>query len=130
MEIQVPLINLEVFLYVVYINKLQAALNSASFELGTTCHFWSIFFAKRGQKIHKNITRDISITIKTISISLSSLQQHTTDEKEKRAPVVALSWSLFAPLYIVFSLCVFFLVHFWSLKKDRAFVVNIFPFQR
>jgi len=25
---------------------------------------------------------------------------------------------------------VFFLVHFWSLKKDRAFVVNIFPFQR
>jgi len=40
-EIQVPLINLEVFSYVVYINKLQAALNSASFELGTTldCNF-------------------------------------------------------------------------------------------
>ena len=52
--------------------------------------FWSIFRAKRGQKIHENITRDISITIKTISISLSSLQQHTTEERE-RAPVVALS---------------------------------------
>jgi hypothetical protein len=40
-EIQVPLINHEVFSYVVYINKLQAALNSASFELGTTldCNF-------------------------------------------------------------------------------------------
>jgi len=35
-------------------------------------------------------TRDISTNIKTISISLSSLQQHTTEERE-RAPVVALS---------------------------------------
>ena len=86
--------------------------------------------------MHKNITREIYPLpyIKTISISLSSLQQHaTTEEKEREREHHR--WSRFRGLFLhltysVFSLCVFFLVHFWSLKKDRAFVVNIFPFQR
>ena len=64
----------------------------------------------------KHHTRDISIARKTISISLSSLQQHaTTEEKEREREstvVVALSWSLFAPHIIVCFLCA---CSFWSI---------------
>ena len=64
----------------------------------------------------KHQTRDISIARKTISISLSSLQQHaTTEEKEREREstvVVALSWSLFAPHIIVCFLCA---CSFWSI---------------
>ena len=68
--------------------------------------------------MHKNITREIYPLpyIKTISISLSSLQQHaTTEEKEREREstvVVALSWSLFAPHIIVCFLCA---CSFWSI---------------
>jgi len=84
--------------------------------------------------MHKNITREIYPLPKN-NLDFSLVSPTTRDdgrkrERERAPPVVALSWSLFAPHHRVFSLCVFFLVHFWSLKKDRAFVVNIFPFQR
>jgi len=89
----------------------------------------------KGEKCHER--REIYPLPEKLNLdfSLVSPTTHaTTEEKEREREHHR--WSRFRGLFLhliiecVFFVGVFFLVHFWSLKKDRAFVVNIFPFQR
>ena len=87
--------------------------------------------------MHKNITRERYIHCQKNNLDFSLVSPTTRDDRRKREREREHHrWSRFRGLFLhliiecVFFVGVFFLVHFWSLKKDRAFVVNIFPFQR
>ncbi|CCO14342.1 unknown protein [Bathycoccus prasinos] len=85
--------------------------------------------------MHKNITREIYPLPEKQSRFLSRLSNNTRRRKKERERESTTGGRAFvvsfcSSIYSVFFVGVFFLVHFCLLKKDRAFVVNIFPFQR